>query len=158
MGGGVVGAEYASMLAVFGIQVTLIDRRTHLLRCVDQEIMRVLESHMQRNGVTMRFGEEIAEVVLDQRGRVVTRLQCQETVTTDMLLYAMGRSGNTESLNLEAIGLKANQGQLTVNEHYQTAIPHIYAVGDVIGFPALAATSMEQGRLAACHAGRGRPN
>jgi len=154
MGGGVVGTEYASMLAVFGIQVTLIDRRTHLLRFVDQEIMSVLDSHMQRNGVTMRLGEEISEVVLDQRGRVVTRLQCQETVTTDMMLYAMGRSGNTESLNLEAIGLKADQGQLTVNEHYQTAIPHIYAVGDVIGFPALAATSMEQGRLAACHACR----
>jgi NAD(P) transhydrogenase len=152
MGGGVIGAEYASMLAVFGIQVTLIDRRTYLLRFVDQEIMRVLDSHMQRNGVVMRLGEEIAEVVLDPRGRVVTRLQSQETITTDMMLYAMGRSGNTESLNLETIGLKADQGQLIVNEHYQTVIPHIYAVGDVIGFPALAATSMEQGRLAACHA------
>jgi len=152
MGGGVVGAEYASMLAAFGIQVTLIDRRTHLLRFVDQEIMRVLDAHMRGNGVVMRLGEEIADVVLDPRGRVVTRLQSQETVTTDMMLYAMGRSGNTESLNLEAIGLKADQGQLTVNEHFQTAIPHIYAVGDVIGFPALAATSMEQGRLAACHA------
>lgn len=152
MGGGVVGAEYASMLAAFGIQVTLIDRRSHLLRFVDQEIMRVLDAHMRGNGVVMRLGEEIADVVLDPRGRVVTRLQSQETVTTDMMLYAMGRSGNTESLNLEAIGLKADQGQLTVNEHFQTAIPHIYAVGDVIGFPALAATSMEQGRLAACHA------
>ena len=152
MGGGVVGAEYASMLAVFGVRVTLIDKRTQLLRFVDQEIMRVLDSHMRRNGVAMRLGEEMAEVVLDPRGRVVTRLQSQETVTTDMMLYAMGRRGNIESLNLEAIGLKADQGELTVNQHYQTAIPHIYAVGDVIGFPALAATSMEQGRLAACHA------
>lgn len=152
LGGGVVGAEYASMLAAFGIQVTLIDRRTQLLRFIDQELMRVLDSHMQRNGVAMRLGEQITEVVLDQRGRVSTRLQSRETVTTDMMLYAMGRSGNTESLNLETIGLAANQGQLTVNEHYQTAISHIYAVGDVIGFPALAATSMEQGRLAACHA------
>ncbi len=152
MGGGVVGAEYASMLGAFGIRVTLIDRRTQLLRFVDRDLMAVLDSHMRRNGVTMRLGEEIAEVTLDPQGGVLTRLRQGEPIVTDMLLYAMGRVGNTELLNLDTIGLPVEQGLLTVNDRYQTAIPHIYAVGDVIGFPALAATSMEQGRLAACHA------
>ncbi|MBS0182651.1 MAG: Si-specific NAD(P)(+) transhydrogenase [Nitrospira sp.] len=153
IGGGVIGAEYTSMLAAFGIRVTLIDRRTQLLRFLDQEIAQALDSQMQQNGVTMRLGQEHLDISVNEAGYPVVRLQDGDIVTADMVLYTMGRIGNTEALNLSAIGLTTDQqGQLSVNAQYQTAIPHIYATGDVIGFPALAATAMEQGRLAACHA------
>ncbi|MBI4402417.1 MAG: Si-specific NAD(P)(+) transhydrogenase [Nitrospirae bacterium] len=153
LGGGVIGCEYASMFAAFGIKVTLIDQRTQLLRFVDQEIVQALIYHMRTNGVMMRLGEEIAGVSADEHGRVVTTLKSGKTIVTDMLLYAMGRVANTDQLNLTAIGLTTDKlGQLKVNEYYQTDIPHIYAAGDVIGFPGLASTSMEQGRLASCHA------
>jgi NAD(P) transhydrogenase len=153
VGGGVIGTEYASMLAAFGISVTLIDRRTHLLRFLDQEIAEALEAHLRSSGVLMRFGQDHLDITMNKVGYPVVRLQDGETVTGEMLLYTMGRIGNTEALNLSAIGLATDQqGQLAVNAQYQTVIPHIYATGDVIGFPALAATAMEQGRLAACHA------
>ena len=153
MGGGVIGCEYASMFAAYGIKVTLFDKRTDLLRFVDQEIVQALIYHMRTNGVTMRLGEELDKVTTDERDRVVTALKSGKTIVTDVLLYAMGRIANTDMLNLAAAGLTPdNMGQLKVNEHYQTEVPHIYAAGDVVGFPALAATSMEQGRLAACHA------
>ena len=153
IGGGVIGAEYASMLAAFGIRVTLIDRRTQLLRFLDREIAQALDSQMQQNGVAMRFGQEQLDISVNDAGNPVAHLQGGARVTADMVLYTMGRIGNTEALNLPAIGLATDQqGQLAVNAQYQTAIPHIYATGDVIGFPALAATAMEQGRLAACHA------
>ena len=120
---------------------------------MDQEIVQALIYHMRTNGVMMRLGEEISGVALDARGRVVTSMQSGKSVVTDMLLYAMGRIANTDELNLGAVGLTTDkQGQLKVNEYYQTDVPHIYAAGDVIGFPALASTSMEQGRLASCHA------
>ena len=153
MGGGVIGCEYASMFAAFGIKVTLYDRRLEILRFVDQEIVQALIYHMRTNGVTMRMGEEIDKVATDEQGRVVTALKSGKTIVTDSLLYSMGRLANTDSLNLPAAGLTVDKiGQLKVNEHYQTDVPHIYATGDVIGFPGLASTSMEQGRLAACHA------
>ena len=153
IGGGVIGTEYASMLAAFGIKVTLIDRRNQILRFLDQEIVEALDAHMRQNGVAIRLGQDHLRIVVDEARRPAVQLQDNETVTADMLLYTMGRIGNTESLNIETIGLVTDQqGQLPVNTHYQTAIPHIYAAGDVIGFPALAATAMEQGRLAACHA------
>ncbi len=153
IGGGVIGVEYASMLAAFGIKVTLIDRRTQMLRFLDQEIAQALETQMQHNGVTMRLGQDCMDISVNHTDRPTVYLQHGETVTADMLLYTMGRIGNIEALDLGAIGLTTDQqGQLSVNAHYQTAIPHIYAIGDVIGFPALAATAMEQGRLAACHA------
>jgi NAD(P) transhydrogenase len=108
---------------------------------------------MQQNGVVMRLGQEQLDISMNEAGYPVIRLQDCEAVTADMVLYTMGRIGNTEELNLPVIGLATDrQGQLAVNAQYQTAIPHIYATGDVIGFPALAATAMEQGRLAACHA------
>jgi len=120
---------------------------------VDQEIVQALIYHMRTNGVTVKLGEEIGGVATDGRGRVVTSMKSGKTVVTDVLLYAMGRVANTDSLNIVAAGLTAdNMGQLKVNEHYQTDVPHIYAGGDVIGFPGLASTSMEQGRLATCHA------
>ncbi|TAJ23898.1 MAG: Si-specific NAD(P)(+) transhydrogenase [Nitrospirae bacterium] len=153
VGGGVIGCEYASMFAAFGIKVTLLERRKELLRFVDQEIVQALIYQMRSHGVTTKLGEEIAGVTLDERDRAVTSLKSGKTVVTDMLLYAMGRTANTDALNLPAIGLSTDPlGQLKVNEFYQTEIPHIYAAGDVIGFPGLASTSMEQGRLAACHA------
>jgi NAD(P) transhydrogenase len=153
VGGGVIGVEYASMFAVFGIQVTLIDRRSQLLRFMNQEVVQVLQTQMQQAGVVMRLHEECQSIAPTPRGQAIVRLCNGETVTADMVLYAMGRLGNTASLQLERIGLRTDkQGQLQVNARYQTAIPHIYAVGDVIGFPALAATAMEQGRLATCHA------
>lgn len=153
IGGGVIGTEYASMLGAFGITVTLIDRRHQMLRFLDDEIGQALTTHMQQNGVVIRLGQEHMDIVIDGSQRPTVRLDHGETVTADMVLYSMGRVGNTEALNLSAIGLATDQqGQLPVNAHYQTAIPHIYAAGDVIGFPALAATAMEQGRLATCHA------
>lgn len=153
IGGGVIGTEYASMLGAFGITVTLIDRRNQMLRFLDQEIAQTLETQMQENGVTIRLGQEHLDVGIDASHRPVVQLHNGDIVTADMVLYTMGRVGNTEALNLSAIGLATDQqGQLPVNAHYQTAIPHIYAAGDVIGFPALAATAMEQGRLATCHA------
>ena len=153
VGGGVIGCEYASMFAAFGIKVTLLDKRDELLRFVDQEIVEALIYHMRTNKVTVRLGEGIDKVSSDERGRVVTTLKSGKLIMSDMLLYAMGRLANTESLDLAAAGLTADEhGQLTVNEYYQTTVPHIYAAGDVIGFPALASTSMEQGRLASAHA------
>ena len=153
MGGGVIGCEYASMFAAYGIKVTLFDIRNDLLRFVDQEIVQALIYHMRTNGVTMRLGEQLDKVATDEQGRVVTTFKSGKTIVTDMLLYAMGRIANTDMLNLAAAGITPDKtGQLKVNEHYQTEVPHIYAAGDVIGFPALASTSMEQGRLACCHA------
>jgi len=153
MGGGVIGCEYASMFAAYGIKVTLFDKRNDLLRFVDQEIVQALIYHLRTNGVTMRLAEELDKVTTDERGQVVTTFKSGKTIVTDMLLYAMGRIANTDELNLAAVGITPDKmGQLKVNEHYQTEVPHIYAAGDVVGFPALAATSMEQGRLAACHA------
>lgn len=153
IGGGVIGTEYASMLAAFGIKVSLLDRRNQMLRFLDQEIAQTLEAQMQENGVAIRLGQEHLDIGIDASNRPAVRLHNGEIVTADMMLYTMGRIGNTEALNLSAIGLATDQqGQLPVNAHYQTAIPHIYAAGDVIGFPGLAATAMEQGRLATCHA------
>lgn len=124
IGGGVIGTEYASMLAAFGIDVTLIDRRTQMLRFLDLEIAQALEAQMRYNGVTMRLGQEYRDISVDNTGRPAVHLQDGQVVTADMLLYTMGRIGNTEALNLGAIGLTADQqGQLSVNAHYQTAIP-----------------------------------
>ncbi|WP_447972768.1 Si-specific NAD(P)(+) transhydrogenase [Nitrospira sp. Kam-Ns4a] len=153
LGGGVIGCEYATMFASFGIKVTLVDRRKELLRFVDQEIVQALIYRMRTNNVTVQLGEEIVDVREDERRRAVTTLKSGKNIVTDMLLYSMGRSSNTEELNLAATGIATDKtGLIKVNEHYQTEVPNVYAAGDVIGFPGLASTSMEQGRLAACHA------
>jgi NAD(P) transhydrogenase len=133
--------------------VTLLERRDALLRFVDQEVVQALIYHMRTNGVTMKLGEDIDKVTEDEQGRIVASLKSGKTVVSDMLLYTMGRTANTDEMNLPAIGLVPDKlGQLKVIECYQTDVPHIYATGDVIGFPGLASTSMEQGRLATCHA------
>ncbi|HBY62585.1 MAG TPA: Si-specific NAD(P)(+) transhydrogenase [Solibacterales bacterium] len=156
VGAGVIGCEYASMFAALGVRVTLIDKRPRLLPFVDCEIVDTLAYHLRENRVTLRLGEEVngIELLEDEHGkRVRIVLESGKQVITEMALYSIGRTGATGRLGLEGAGLKPDdRGRLKVNEHYQTAAPSIYAVGDVIGFPSLASTSMEQGRIAACHA------
>lgn len=156
VGGGVIGCEYASMFAALGVRVTLVDQRPDLLSFVDSEITEALIYQLRQNRVTLRLGEAVSNIdyIDDENGqRVVTHLASGKQITTQKALYSIGRTGATHSLNLEAVGLAADsRGRLKVNAHYQTDVPYIYAVGDVIGFPSLASTSMEQGRLAACHA------
>lgn len=153
IGGGVIGTEYASILATMGIHVTLIERRPRLLEFVDQETIEALQYHMRSIGVTLRFNEEVVSVEAHPTQQVIVGLKSGKEIAATTVLYSVGRIGASATLNLEAIGLAADQrGRLQVNEHYQTTVPHIYAAGDIIGFPALASTSMQQGRHAACHA------
>jgi len=153
VGAGVVGTEYASIFAVLGVEVTLVDKRPRLLEFVDAEMIESLTYQMRNMNCTFRLNEEVASVRLEGPRRAVTELKSGKIIVSDVILYSVGRLGATEDLNLAAAGLQADErGRLKVNEFYQTALPHIYAAGDVIGFPALASTSMEQGRLAACHA------
>jgi NAD(P) transhydrogenase len=153
IGGGVIGLEYASMFAALEIRVTLIEQHPQILEFVDREIVEALSYHLRELEVVFRLGEKVVAVEIDEnRNRVIARLESGKTVHGDALLYSVGRQGNTDTLNLAAAGLNADtRGRLKVNEFFQTAVPHIYAAGDVIGFPALAATSMEQGRLATAH-------
>jgi len=156
VGAGVIGGEYASMFAALGVRVTLVDKRSRLLPFVDGEIIDTLAYHLRENRVTLRLNESVAAVELiedDSGERVRILLDSGKQIVTDMVLYSIGRTGNTAKLNLESAGLVTDErGRIPVNEHYQTKVETIYAVGDVIGFPSLASTSMEQGRLAACHA------
>jgi NAD(P) transhydrogenase len=152
VGGGVIGCEYACMFRALGVQVTLIDPKDRLLSFLDDEIASALTERMSAMGIFMRKPDTVEECRADESG-VVMKLKSGATLEVDQVLVASGRSGNTGSLNLEAVGLKAGKrGHLTVNERYQTGVPNIYAAGDVIGFPALASTSMEQGRIAVVHA------
>jgi NAD(P) transhydrogenase len=152
VGAGVVGLEYASLLATLGCEVTLIDERTAILDFVDREIVETLTYHLRRLGMTLRFGEKATSVRIDDaRRRVFVELESGKRIQGQLLLYAAGRQANGDQLRMEAAGLRADQrGRIAVNRVFQTEVPHIYAAGDVIGFPALASTSMEQGRLAAC--------
>jgi NAD(P) transhydrogenase len=153
VGGGVIGTEYASILAALGIPVTLIDKQPRLLEFVDSELIGALQQQMTQIGVTLLHEEEVVRIAKQSDGRVLVHLKRAAPIETSTLLYAIGRVGATGHLNLEAVGLKADaRGRVPVNEHFQTAVPHIYAAGDVIGFPALASTSMQQGRHASCHA------
>ncbi len=153
VGAGPIGTEYANMLALLNVEVTLIDQKPHLLDFVDTEIATALSYHMRDIGVILRLGEEVTSISKTQEGKVRTKLRSGKTILAEALLYAVGRYGATSTLGLERIGIELDErSRITVNGHFQTTIPHIYAVGDVIGFPSLASTSMEQGRLAACHA------
>jgi len=161
VGGGVIGTEYASMLAVLGVKVTIIEGRSRLLDFVDAEIIEALQYHLRQMGVTLRLGEKVVSikrVEAPKGARTIdpfmaeAMLESGKTLRADSLVYAVGRQGATDDLELAAAGLAADaRGRIRVNENFQTEVPHIYAVGDVIGFPALASTSMEQGRIAACH-------
>jgi NAD(P) transhydrogenase len=152
VGAGVVGLEYASFMAALGSEVTLIDQRPVILDFVDREIIDALTYHLREMGTTFRLGEKVTRVGYDpDRDSVFAELESGKKVRGDVLLYAVGRQANGDQLRLEAAGLQADaRGKIPVNDCYQTSVPHIYAAGDVIGFPALASTSMEQGRLASC--------
>lgn len=157
VGAGVIGLEYACMFSTLGVRVTLVDKRDRLLSFVDAEIMDALAYHLRGNRVTLRLNEgvETIKVIEDEEKgkRVKISLSSGKKVITEAALYSIGRTGATARLALEHAGIEADsRGRLTVNKHFQTNVPHIYAVGDVIGFPSLASTSMEQGRLATCHA------
>jgi NAD(P) transhydrogenase len=151
VGAGVIGVEYASMAAALGVTVTLVDKRSELLEFVDDELVEALRFHLRGLGLTLRLGEEVSGIERRPDGSALTCLASGKRIPSDVVLYAAGRQGATTELRLEAAGLEANsRGRITVDEQYRTTQSHIFAVGDVIGFPALAATSMEQGRLAAC--------
>ena len=154
VGGGVIGVEYTCMFAALGVRVALIEKRPRLLEFADQEIIEALSYHLRDHRVTMRLNEEVQSVEETAGGGpVVALLESNKKVTGDALLYAVGRQGNVDELNLAAAGLEADsRGRIPVNEQYQTKQPNIYAVGDVIGFPSLASVSMEQGRIAVAHA------
>lgn len=155
VGGGVIGTEYACMMAAVGVKVTLVEGRPQLLDFVDNELTESLQFRMRDMKIRLRLGEQVAGIEIVQHGgspRVQATMASNKVLEAECLLYCVGRQGATDRLNLSAAGLTAdNRGRLKVNEHLQTEVPHIYAAGDVIGFPALAATSMEQGRLAASH-------
>ena len=154
VGGGVIGVEYTCMFATLGVRVTLIERRPRLLEFADAEIVEALSYHLRDHRVTMRLNEEVHSVEETGGGAgVVAFLESNKKVSGDSLLYAVGRQGNVDELNLAAAGLESDsRGRIAVDENYRTSQPNIYAVGDVIGFPSLASVSMEQGRLAASHA------
>jgi NAD(P) transhydrogenase len=156
IGAGVVGCEYASIFSALGVRVTLVDRARRLLSFVDAEVVEALDYHLRQNRMTLRFNEAVSGIELVQTGadaRVKIHLASGKEIVAEKALYSIGRTGATSKLNLQAAGLKADErGRLKVNEHFQTEAPHVYAAGDVIGFPSLASTSLEQGRLAACHA------
>jgi len=153
VGGGVVGVEYACMFAILGMRVTLIEKRNKLLEFADQEIVESLSYHLRDSRVTMRLGEEVESVEELSDGGVVANLESKKKVSGDALLYAVGRQGNVDELNLAAAGLEADsRGRIPVDENFRTNVEHIFAVGDVVGFPALASVSMEQGRIAAARA------
>lgn len=153
VGAGVIGCEYACILATLGIPVVLVEKRPRLLEFVDSEIIESLQYQMRNIGVTLRFNEEVIGVQKSAADSVSIHLKSGKKIGAPLLVYSIGRIGATNSLNLERIGIQADErGRLKVNADFQTDVPHIYAVGDVVGFPALASTSMQQGRHAACHA------
>ncbi|MDX8047765.1 Si-specific NAD(P)(+) transhydrogenase [Lentzea sp. BCCO 10_0798] len=152
VGAGVIGIEYASMFAALGTRVTVVEQRERMLDFCDPEIVESLKFHLRDQAVTFRFGEKVVNVEVSQGGTITT-LASGKRIPAAAVMYSAGRQGTTDKLNLAAAGIEAdNRGRLSVDEHYRTPVEHIYAVGDVIGFPALAATSMDQGRLAAYHA------
>ncbi|MFM9441506.1 Si-specific NAD(P)(+) transhydrogenase [Streptomyces acidiscabies] len=152
VGAGVIGMEYASMFAALGSKVTVVERRPAMLDMCDVEIVEALKYHLRDLAVTFRFGETVAAVEQHQHS-ALTVLESGKKIPADAVMYSAGRQGLTDELALENAGLTADsRGRIAVDEHYRTQVPHIYAVGDVIGYPALAATAMEQGRAAAYHA------
>jgi NAD(P) transhydrogenase len=152
VGAGVIGIEYASMFAALGTKVTVVERRDRMLEFCDLEVIEALKYHLRDLAVTFRFTEEVAAVERHARGAVAV-LDSGKKIAADTVMYSAGRQGTADDLDLERAGLAAdNRGRIQVDQHFRTTVPHIYAVGDIIGFPALASTSMEQGRLAAHHA------
>ena len=156
VGAGSIGLEYCGTFATLGARVTLVDKQERLLPFADSEISETLAYHLRQNGVTLRLNEEVFDIeyLRDELGdRVRVLLESGKQIVSDAVMYCVGRTGATESLGLEAVGIRSDErGRLSVDENYQTNVEGIYAVGGVIGFPDLASTSKLQGRLAACHA------
>ena len=152
VGAGVIGIEYASMFAALGTKVTVVEKRANMLEFCDREVIEALKFHLRDLAVTFRFGEEVTAVDVGSAGTITT-LASGKQIPAETVMYSAGRQGQTDHLDLPNAGLEADdRGRIFVDDNYQTKVEHIYAVGDVIGFPALAATSMDQGRLAAYHA------
>jgi NAD(P) transhydrogenase len=150
VGGGVIGVEYACMFATLGVRVIIVEKRPRLLEFADNEMVEALSYHMRDRRATMRLNEEVESVEELPDGKVAANLASKKRIIADALLYAIGRAGNVDALNLSAAGLTAaDRGRIKVDTDYRTSQPHIFAVGDVIGFPSLASVSMEQGRIAA---------
>ncbi len=153
VGGGVIGVEYACMFAILGVRVILVEKRPRLLEFADSEMVEALSYHLRDHRVTLRLNEEVANVEESPDGGVVANLKSNKRIAGDTLLYAVGRQGAVDDLNLAAAGLEADsRGRIVVDEEYRTKVKNIFAVGDVIGFPSLASVSMEQGRIAAANA------
>jgi len=153
VGGGVIGVEYTCMFATLGVRVTLIEKRPRLLEFADSEMVEALCYHLRDRRVTLRLNEEVESVEETPDNGVVANLKSKKKVAGEALLYAVGRQGNVDELNLAAAGLEADsRGRIAVDAEYRTKQPHIFAVGDVIGFPSLGSVSMEQGRIAAANA------
>jgi NAD(P) transhydrogenase len=150
VGGGVIGVEYACMFATLGVRVIIVEKRPRLLEFADTEMVEALSYHLRDHRTTMRLNEEVESVEELADGKVAANLISKKRIIADALLYAVGRAGNVDALNLAAAGLQADdRGRIKVDADYRTSQPHIFAVGDVIGFPSLASVSMEQGRIAA---------
>jgi NAD(P) transhydrogenase len=149
VGGGVIGVEYTCMFATLGVRVILIEKRPRLLEFADAEIVEALSYHLRDSRVTMRLSEEV-ESVEEVGAGVVANLMSKKKISGDALLYAVGRQGNVDEMNLSAAGIEADsRGRIKVDADFRTKQPNIFAAGDVIGFPSLASVSMEQGRIAA---------
>ena len=153
VGGGVIGVEYTCMFAALGVRVILVEKRPRLLEFADSEMVEALSYNLRDHRVTMRLNEEVESVEELPDGKVVANLESKKKLSGDALLYAVGRQGNVDELDLKTAGVEADaRGRIKVDADYRTSQPHIFAVGDVIGFPSLASVSMEQGRIAAAHA------
>ncbi len=153
VGGGVIGVEYTCMFAALGVRVILVERRPKLLEFADQEIVEALSYHLRDARVTMRLNEEVESVEEQEDGTVIANLESKKKLQGDALLYAVGRQGNVDELNLGAIGIEADaRGRIPVDKDFRTKCANVFAAGDVIGFPSLASVSMEQGRVAAARA------
>ncbi|TYZ57008.1 hypothetical protein PybrP1_003787 [[Pythium] brassicae (nom. inval.)] len=159
VGAGVIGMEYASMMNIIpGMEVTIIDGRKEILDMADREVSEALCYSMRQSGARFFVEETIKRVEKAENGEVIVHLNSGKSLVGDGLLYTLGRQGNTEGLDLSAVGLEADKrGLIQVDDDFQTVVPHIYAAGDCIGFPALASTSMEQGRLASVHMRTSKP-
>ena len=150
VGGGVIGVEYACMFATLGVRVIIVEKRPRLLEFADAEMVEALSYQMRDRRATMRLNEEVESVEEMPDGKVAASLGSNKRIVGDALLYAVGRQGNIDRLNLDAAGVEADdRGRIKVDKEFRTTQPHIFAVGDVIGFPSLASVSMEQGRIAA---------
>ncbi len=154
VGAGVIGCEYATIFATMGTKVYLVNDKEHILPFIDHEVSTDLVRQMQAANIDILFNKTVESVTpaASDTDMIIVKLKSGELLKVDMFLFAAGRSGNTQALDCGKIGLQmGKREQLIVDEHYRTNVPHIYAVGDVIGFPALASTSMDQGRVAVAH-------